>query len=146
MAEWVYKASRKMASFGETRYLANTEGFLCKAAFEAKGTSADYVTDVHAGDIIHFFYVDTNTTHTIGSFKVLPAASGEGRFSGQVAGTELTEVVDPALLKRLVDYGYKGDPVTGKMTGWLLEKQKDATTPSYSKTMFPGMSVLRPCP
>jgi hypothetical protein len=148
MADWFYKATPTKVSFEETRDLAVKEGFLCRSAYEENGSRADNTQHVDFGDVLHVYFTGDGEPRAIGTFQIVGPNkhANPTRFGKAVTGTKLFEIVDDVFEAKLRamtgNDGYAVDPVSKKMTGWLLKHRPDIQTPPYGNAPFNSRATL----
>ena len=142
---WCLKANETRVSLDRTASLADNFGFIARSLFGVNNQRVTDATVVHAGDTLHFYYVQRGKdVHPIGSFGVVtPELHRRPDLFGEaIKDTGLFTIVGPALVTKLeaMRPGYEPDPVLRVFTGWPVVKwsPKDMTTPKYTSALFPG--------
>lgn len=149
MTEWFYKATATKVSYEETRDLAMNSGFICRSAYEDNGARADNTQHVKWKDIIHLYFTGRGDSKVIGSFEVVgPARHPKPESVGRaIRGTALHECRDDFANKLVAlgttgGQGYAQDPVLKKLTGWLVLRRDDLSTPALVDARFRNQATL----
>lgn len=151
MAEWIYRAVARVATWDATEECLLTHQFLCRSVYRKGGGLINRVADVRSGDCLHVVMSLGAGLEHIGSFLVQGSIHPdcEGLVDNADRGTlALQRVRSGSLLEEaLIQAGYGEDQVLHGYTGWYVVEQDkgDLAIPSLSPrnalTAFPDDRV-----
>ena len=150
MAEWVYRATVKLANQDATESILSNHNFLSRIAFakvEDRLQAIANVSNVNFGDSIHLIFSTDGHLQYLCSLEIIdephPCSDTRVTFGGNPHSPMFIVRPDTPLANDLAEAEYEVDPILKRYTGWHVRVIQDPVPPLVpNKSMFPGHGTL----